>query len=413
MSGTLRISHLSGDFPDSIDAGKTRVIRTLIDLTAERFDHNVISINRRSPSVVAFLRSVALGLGRPSLQMSRYPFDAGVALAYAAPPAGIYHATMLRQLGDWIASYMTADGPRPDLLVAHKLGIEGIAIRRAAELLQVPYALSIQGDSDTKVLKARPDLRREFARIFHDAAMVFPFAPWALKSIERELGPRQGPVEMLPCPTELDRPLVPQTSGRDLISIFHLKNAERKNLTGLVKAHRLFLKKSNSFQIDSKGPVRPVSVRILGGGEDRDFAYCRSLLKEGDQITFEGSRSRDDVRHELNTAIAFILPSLRESFGLVFIEALFAGLPIIYPAGTAVDGYFDALPFAVRVDARNTRDLADAMLHVTRNEAELKAELALWLRGPDAAAFQRGTIADKFAAGLDRAATSQAAVSAS
>ena len=39
---------------------------------------------------------------------------------------------------------------RPDLIVGHKLTIEGIAVRRAAEALRTPYALALQGGTDQK-----------------------------------------------------------------------------------------------------------------------------------------------------------------------------------------------------------------------------------------------------------------------
>ena len=106
-----------------------------------------------------------------------------------------------------------------------------------------------------------------------------------------------------------------------------------------------------------------------------------------------GGRDRAALRSYMNKAKALVMPSRAESFGLVFVEALFSGLPIIYPAGTAIDGYFDGLPFALRVDARSPEAIADAIAQAIEHEADMKAALADWQQTNDAKQFTRPAIA--------------------
>jgi glycosyltransferase involved in cell wall biosynthesis len=103
----------------------------------------------------------------------------------------------------------------------------------------------------------------------------------------------------------------------------------------------------------------------------------------------------------MNRATGLVLPSLRESFGLVFIEALFAGLPIIYPKGAAVDGYFDNCSFAIAVDARDPEAIAAAIERLVRDEAKLKADLLAWQNSAEARRFTPGAIARAFTDGLN------------
>ncbi|MEO1729303.1 MAG: glycosyltransferase [Pseudomonadota bacterium] len=395
MSDLPSILHVSGDFPDPVEPHKTKVIRTLLELTKHRFEHSVVSINRRSPGKLAILKDVIAPGG---LHLDAQDFEYGTAVSYEAPPRGIRHRTRLVQLGDWLAQHIQSLKRRPDLIIGHKLAIEGIAVRRASQITGIPYALSIQGDSDTKIMSVRRDLKGEFQSVLHGAKLVFPFTPWAWNAVTRQVGVPDAPHVMLPCPTDLDEPMPPQassasgTGSRGLISVFHLQSYKRKNLAGLASAAQL---------LEKRGVSAPLSV--IGGGEPAERSACEAIVEGVSSITLTGPMDREQLRAAMRNASGFVLPSLRESFGLVFVEALFAGLPIIYPKGTAVDGYFDDAPFALPVDARDPNSIAEAMATLVDNEDQMKLELAKWQTSEDAKAFQRPGIAQKFAAAIESA----------
>lgn len=384
----LNIVHISGDFPDCVEAFKTPVIRSLIDLTSNEFNHRVYSLNRRPLGLACYALQLARGFGYTRLEVLSTPFSYGSAITYFAPGRGVSHAAYLRKLGDWLADDLLQNG-KPDLIVGHKLSIEGIVAKRSAERLGVPFSLSIQGNTDIKIMSARPDLRAEFGQIYHQAAMVFPFAPWALKRTEALLGCRQGPSRLLPCPTDLDTPLAPRSDGRDFISVFHLKNYQTKNLRNTARAMRILEQKGRCFELS-----------IIGGGSDDDLGHCLKMTSGVQGVRYDGPLDRAPLRKCMQSAVGLVMPSLRESFGLVFIEALFAGLPIIYPAGTAVDGYFDDLPFALRVNANKPAEIAQAMEHMMSEQNAMKTALQNWQNSEHAKRFTRKQIAKQFAQGL-------------
>lgn len=383
-----RILHVSGDFPDPIEPFKTPVIRSFIDLTAERFDHEVISINRVSPPIRTMLASLGGNPGAPIITHAE-PFAFGSALSYAAPGRGIFHRTSLERLGENLARKIETAANRPDLMMAHKLSIEGIAVSTAAERLGLPYGLTIQGNTDCKIIAARPDLRPLFRDIYRRARVVFAFTPTTRDAIQRLLGVRDGGIRLLPCPTDLDHPVAPTPGGDTFLSVFHLKNYRVKNLHGIVRA----LEMGNDADA-------PIQLSVIGGGSEKDWADCATIANNCPGLTFSGALDRHGVRQRMNRAIALVQPSRRESFGLVFIEALFAGLPIIYPANTAIDGYFNDAPFALRVDASSHRSIRSAMEHAMQQEAEMKAALTDWQNSSAARTFTREHIASVFGDGL-------------
>ena len=386
------VLHISADFPDPFDPDKTPVIKSLVEFTCGSIRSEAISINRRSPDRSAFVSRVLHHPFRPALPVRTEGFSHGIALEYEAPGKGLFHRAMLEQLGTAIADLCREKQLRPDLIIGHKLSIEGIAAAEAARILGVPYALSIQGDTDTKVLAARPDLTGMFRRIFHEAAIVFPFAPWALHAVEMRLGQRAGATQILPCPTDLDQPLEPIVTGGDFVSVFHLRNHRRKNLRGMADAMRLL-----------KGSGSAPPLEIIGDGAPETLTQCKKLTGDIPEMRFAGALDREALRARLNRAVAMVLPSLRESFGLVFVEALFAGTPIIYPRGAAIDGFFEGMRFAIAVDARDPASIAEAISFARENEHELKAALARWQRSEHARSFQRAAIAEAFESAIKRA----------
>lgn len=388
----MRVAHVSADFPDPVKATKTTVIRSHIELTSDLFDHHVISLNRR-PSGMLPLVGQALSRGwrsLPEVEVSAFPY--GEALTYDAPGKGVFHRTMLVRLGDCLAERLSS-GPAPDLLVGHKLSIEGFVVHRAAQRLGIPYAISIQGNTDCKIVQWRPDLRRQLARIYHEACYVFAFAPWAKRKIDDVLGIRSSKFAFLPCPTDIDLVQTPVPDGDSLVSVFHLWNHRQKNLAGMARAAR---------QLVAEG--LPVCLEVIGGGTDAVRAECERVVAGNDAVRLAGALGHAQLPQRLNAAKGFVLPSHRESFGLVFIEALFAGLPIIYPAEAAVDGYLDGLPFAIRVDSGDRQAIAEAMRQIWTNENALKDQLADWQQSKEARRFQRKQIGEVFAAGLRVAA---------
>ncbi|WP_181443580.1 glycosyltransferase [Porphyrobacter sp. YT40] len=380
-----KVLNLSADFPDPIDPAKTRVIRTLIDDGADEIDHAVISLNRISPSPAAAVRTVLTG----HLGLTGVPFEHGLALGYAAPGRGLFHRTILERLGDRIASQIANMTRGPDLVAGHKLTIEGLAVRRIATRLQLPYAITVQGDTDTKILAVRPDLAPALRRVYHDARLVTFFAPWTHAAVEEKLGRRSGPVAIIPCPTELDEPLPPRPGGNGLISVFHLKSHTRKNLSAMAEALRL-----------AASAGAPLTLAICGGGSPEDSAAAKASAGDAPGLVFEGSLAREAVAARMNAATGFVLPSRRETFGLVFIEALFAGLPIIYPAGQAVSGYFDDCPFAIAVPPGAPAALAAAMRTLAKEEQSLKQALAEWQGSPAAQRFTKWAIGEAYASAL-------------
>lgn len=105
-----------------------------------------------------------------------------------------------------------------------------------------------------------------------------------------------------------------------------------------------------------------VQLRLVGSGPERDRLLRRHAdLGLGDAALFLGEVSRARLAEEYVNADCFCLPSVQEGFGIVFLEAMAAGLPVVACRAAAVpevvpDGIVGRL-----VEPRNPERLTDAL----------------------------------------------------
>ncbi|MEM9141122.1 MAG: glycosyltransferase [Pseudomonadota bacterium] len=342
--------HISSDFPDPLAPGKTRAISGLIDLVGE-VNHHVYSLNRVSPR--RGIRALTFD-GRHR------------AVAYGAPPYGLAHRTCLERVARWIGADLAERGVTPKAIHAHKLTMEGIVGLHLARQLGIPLIVTCQGHTDLKILHARPDLRPLFRRIWQRAAWVFALAPWTADALEESLGARTGPTQCLPCPTAEDRLIAPRPTGPVVRSFFGLSARGNKNAGLLIDAAAL-----------AADQLPGLTLEIVGGGPPAAFAaLAETIAPVDDVVRLAGPAPHDQVQALMNRSALMVLPSRRESYGMVFAEALLAGCPVIHGRANGLSGYFPGSGFAREAEPGGAVALARQIVDMLGNRERIKAELA-------------------------------------
>ena len=105
-------------------------------------------------------------------------------------------------------------------------------------------------------------------------------------------------------------------------------------------------------------------LKIGGDGEERkSLENLVDRLDLREHVVFLGALSREQVVSEISTCSAFVLPSLFETFGIVLIESLALGVPVIAPkCGGPEDIIDDSNGFLVEVD--DVDSLGQALLKI-------------------------------------------------
>ena len=172
------------------------------------------------------------------------------------------------------------------------------------------------------------------------------------------------------------------TSRKDIKVIGNLVDLSLFNIRNIKRENDEFIFFSVAFLEGEKGLdtlIKAFSmrfnnekVRLVIGGDGSQRQWLEGIAKnEGieNQVTFTGALSREEVAEWMNKCDAFVLPSRYETFGVVYIEALASGKPVI---GTFNGGAEDIVTkdVGILVNIDNIKELSDAMDYIRKNNKE-------------------------------------------
>jgi glycosyltransferase involved in cell wall biosynthesis len=375
---TKVIVHISADFPDSMAAGKTSSVANLINST-EGYRHVVYSLNR--VSLASGIVALDFGPDRK-------------AIAYGAPPKGLFHATYLERVSDWILNDIQSRGIPVDALHLHKFSVEGLVGQKIARSLKRPFLVNLWGDTDLKVIKYRPDLKATWKSILDQAALIIPHTPWVEERFDELFGLDHSKSMILPAITQHERfTPSPVVSEPRFVSLFNLDVHRRKNLAALV-----------TVMDRMSGRFPNISLDVYGKGSPKTMFEVSQIVEKSNakNVRLKGPLPTDGFTTVLGGYAGFLLPTLRETFGMVFIEALFSGLPLLHTRRWGIDGFFANDEVGYACDPTSLADIEAGVARLLGEQARFKRSIAALHERGGLDRFKRKTIAETYRGGLER-----------
>lgn len=145
--------------------------------------------------------------------------------------------------------------------------------------------------------------------------------------------------------------------------------SKNKNLATVVKAVQYLRQQGRDARL------------LAVGGAVHDAAGAAEfykLVEENPEYlqTEQWIKDKTQLCKRYREADIFIMPSLHETFGMVFIEAMSQGLPVIYTEGEGIDGYFEQGSVGYSVNPLNVQQIAESALNIVENYSEISAACA-------------------------------------
>jgi len=114
-----------------------------------------------------------------------------------------------------------------------------------------------------------------------------------------------------------------------------------------------------------RGTLPEIEIRVVGNGPEyrRLRRICHQLRLEP-MVRWLGDLSRSRLAAEYNQAKVFCLPSIQEGFGIVFLEAMAAGKPIVAARAAAIP---EVVRNGILVEPDNPEALAEGLFRLYRD----------------------------------------------
>lgn len=251
-----------------------------------------------------------------------------------------------------------------NMTLAYSLFSNGYLAYTLKKNFDIPYVVIVQNTDINMYFKRMVHLRGIGRKIIQEAQkVIFISEPYKqtllsgyVKNDDREQVERKSVV----IPFGIDnfwfdnKITKKRTRNKDKVRLLYVgKVNENKNIVSSAKACDVLIKQGNN-----------VSFTIVGDIQDEKLAEELKKYKFINYIPFMQSNELLNVYRKNDI---FIMPSIKESFGLVYAEALSQGLPIIYTRGQGFDKHFEEGSVGHSVHPASINEIVNSIISIKDN----------------------------------------------
>jgi len=243
----------------------------------------------------------------------------GLAARQVPASAPLQRHLFWRALQPYVASFAAGGG---QIIHAHSSGLPGCMAGRTGNAKLV---ISMLDDELFDVVPASPAWRRAIVDTLRRADTVVYLSPLLMRLGIEAAGPHCACV--IPLAIDVYDDLQPRRAEAFTISTA-ARLIERKNIHMLIAAFAAFRRE-----------VPTARLIVIGDGRERPrLEQLAAQSGTGDAVQFTGNLTHREVVTRIAGSHVFMLPSIRESLGTVYFEAMSQGVPVV---GTVGEGIAD------------------------------------------------------------------------
>jgi glycosyltransferase involved in cell wall biosynthesis len=269
--------------------------------------------------------------GPTGIPVARLGTPAGRTILTGSDNEAVHRATALK-------SALAASASNPWRLIHAHVGYpDGAAAGKVAARLGIPFIITEHATYLAR-LWTDPAVRRRYLEGARAASRFIAVGSGLAEQIEAQFPELRGRVTVIPNTVDVKAFKVGELNDRDPNELLWV--GYRREIKGMPTLLR-------AFQIVRRR--RPATTLTLIGrsASDQEEAGWHALAAELgvlDAVRFEGPADRTGVAAAMARAACFVHPSSRETMGIVAVEALAAGLPVVATDSGGVTEVLGATP---------------------------------------------------------------------
>lgn len=250
-----------------------------------------------------------------------------------------------------------------DCIHAYTLFTDGNSAMKLSDKYNIPYVVAVRNTDVNDFFAERILLRNRGIEIMRRAKRIFFLSNVYRKTVLNNYVPEKYRNEILQkavvLPNGIDdfwfanqpdnkRKTVNRNESIKLIYAGRID--KNKNIPTTQKAMKMLREKG----INSK-------LTVIGKVDDkREF---KNIISDS-STEYEAACTKEKLIGAYRNADIFVMPSFKESFGLVYAEAISQGVPVIYSKGQGFDGQFAEGMVGYHVDAHKPLELCESIMKI-------------------------------------------------
>ncbi|MBR4307977.1 MAG: glycosyltransferase family 4 protein [Oscillospiraceae bacterium] len=250
-----------------------------------------------------------------------------------------------------------------DLIHAYTLFTDGNVAYKLHKKFGIPYAVAVRNTDVNAFFKFRPHLRGRGVKILRNAAAVFFLSESYREQVFSAYIPEEYHQEILGkthiIPNGIDERWFncgqahSAPRGKELRLVFAGRIDRNKNILTSAKACELLCEEGYDASLTVIGRVADEALAT-----EIDSFSCVKRLPP---------MSMEELAEIYKAMDMFLMPSIYESFGLVYAEAMSQGLPVLYTAGQGFDGQFPPGTVGYPVPCNSPEEICKAVKAVLQD----------------------------------------------
>jgi len=256
-----------------------------------------------------------------------------------------------------------------DLIHSHNLFNGGYVAYRIKKRFGVPYVVSVR-NTDINIFLRIPLFNNIANRIVKEASGIqFLSAPYREKFISKYVNTElKGDVEKKSTVIYngledfwlQHKAVEKKLDDEKLIKILYVGNIDKnKNIITTIKALNLLVAKGYT-----------ITFTVVGLSVDN------SIFNEIQKVSFVktiGYLAKEELIKIYRENDVYVMPSIAESFGRVYAEAMTQGLPVIYTQGQGFDGIFEDGCVGYSVPSNDPKYIAESIMKILADYSQISA----------------------------------------